>query len=94
MFLSPLAAAAAAHTAAMSFTWEQIAAHNSASDCWIVIDDHVYDVAEFLDEHPGGEEVCCARDEDEGETPRASIAASRPRVARAATLAWLRLARD
>lgn len=33
---------------------QQIAAHNSPEDCWIVVDNQVWDVTEFLDEHPGG----------------------------------------
>lgn len=39
------------------FTLAEVAAHNSALSCWIVLDDRVYDVTKFLLEHPGGEEV-------------------------------------
>ena len=28
--------------------------HNSASDCWIQINGNVYDVTNYLNEHPGG----------------------------------------
>ncbi|KAK3715186.1 hypothetical protein LTR37_007396 [Vermiconidia calcicola] len=35
-------------------TTEDIKAHNSASDCWVVIDDQVWDVTNFAPEHPGG----------------------------------------
>ncbi len=31
-----------------------IALHKSASDCWIIIDNAVYDVTSYLSNHPGG----------------------------------------
>ena len=36
---------------------EEVGRHNSREDGWMVIYDKVYDITEFLDEHPGGEEV-------------------------------------
>lgn len=36
------------------FTLRQVSRHNSRRDCWIVIFDKVYDVTNFLNEHPGG----------------------------------------
>lgn len=33
---------------------QEIATHNSPSDCWIVVDNQVWDVSEFVSEHPGG----------------------------------------
>lgn len=33
---------------------QQIAQHNTPEDCWIVVDNQVWDVTDFLDEHPGG----------------------------------------
>ena len=38
-------------------TLEEIKQHNSRKSVWFVIENHVYDVTNFLDEHPGGEEV-------------------------------------
>lgn len=40
-------------------TWEEIEKHNTKSDCWIVIDNKVYDVNKFLKNeiHPGGEVI-------------------------------------
>ena len=38
----------------IKFTMDEVAKHNNASDCWIVISDKVYDVSDFLNEHPGG----------------------------------------
>ncbi|XP_055710701.1 uncharacterized protein LOC129806260 [Phlebotomus papatasi] len=34
---------------------EEVANHDSASDCWIVIYDRIYDVTKFLKLHPGGD---------------------------------------
>jgi hypothetical protein len=31
-----------------------IAEHNSVSDCWVVYEGEVYDVTEYLPQHPGG----------------------------------------
>lgn len=43
------------------FTLEEVAAHNTVEDCWMVIGEpgerKVYDVTQFLDDHPGGPEI-------------------------------------
>jgi alkylation response protein AidB-like acyl-CoA dehydrogenase len=39
------------------FSASEVAAHNSADDCWIIIDNKVYDVTKFLKFHPGGKNV-------------------------------------
>ena len=36
------------------FTLEEISKHNTSTDCWIIIDDFVYDVTSYIDKHPGG----------------------------------------
>ncbi|KAJ5747792.1 uncharacterized protein N7511_009488 [Penicillium nucicola] len=36
---------------------QQISSHNSPSDCWVVVDNQVWDVTDFLEEHPGGSTV-------------------------------------
>ncbi|KAL4079163.1 FMN-dependent dehydrogenase-domain-containing protein [Scleroderma citrinum] len=38
-------------------TTQEVAAHNSRESCWIVVHGNVYDVTEFLDEHPGGSKI-------------------------------------
>lgn len=40
------------------YTWGEIGAHNRRADCWIVIDDFVYDVTRWIDRHPGGDIIC------------------------------------
>lgn len=32
---------------------EEVSKHNMREDCWIVINDKVYDVTQFLEKHPG-----------------------------------------
>ena len=64
------AAAANAATASMSLsedpgaepasdllTYDEVAKHTSGDDCWIVVNNKVYDVTAFLDDHPGGRAV-------------------------------------
>ena len=36
------------------FTSEEVAAHDTEDDCWLVIEGYVYDVTAFLRSHPGG----------------------------------------
>ena len=45
------------HTTNPQYTPDQIATHNTDSDCWLQIHDKVYDVTKYLDSHPGGAEV-------------------------------------
>ncbi|KAK2461811.1 hypothetical protein APHAL10511_006274 [Amanita phalloides] len=40
-----------------SWTLEQVAEHKTANSCWVIIHSQVYDVTEFLPEHPGGARV-------------------------------------
>lgn len=42
-----------------TYTLEQIASHNSSSDCWFAVEGKVYDVTQYIadNQHPGGEEI-------------------------------------
>lgn len=39
------------------FTMVQVASHNSASSCWSVIDGNIYDLTNWIGQHPGGEQA-------------------------------------
>uniref|UniRef100_A0A0E0EL78 Cytochrome b5 heme-binding domain-containing protein n=1 Tax=Oryza meridionalis TaxID=40149 RepID=A0A0E0EL78_9ORYZ len=40
-----------------SYTKEEISAHNTRTDCWVIIKDKVYDVTSYVEEHPGGDAI-------------------------------------
>ncbi|KLO10491.1 hypothetical protein SCHPADRAFT_856548 [Schizopora paradoxa] len=40
-----------------SYSLAQVAEHNSSKSCWVIIKNRVYDVTEFLPEHPGGAKI-------------------------------------
>ena len=40
-----------------TFTMAEIATHNSKTDCWTVISGQVYELTDFVNRHPGGNEV-------------------------------------
>lgn len=44
-----------------TFTIEEVARHNSRSDCWIIISGDVYDVTSFIGAHPGGPDILSAQ---------------------------------
>ncbi len=42
-------------------TWEEIEKHVQVGDCWIVINNRVYDVSNFMTRHPGGRWIILAQ---------------------------------
>lgn len=38
-------------------SWEELAKHNTAEDCWVAINGKVYDLTSFLEEHPAGPKI-------------------------------------
>ena len=46
--------------AAKMISLQDCKSHNKEEDCWLVISGKVYDVTEFLDEHPGGFDIVLA----------------------------------
>ena len=47
---------AAASDASLTAPARALAGHNTAGDCWLVIHGKVYDVSQFMTDHPGGPE--------------------------------------
>ena len=39
------------------YTIDEVQKHNTKDNCWIVIDNDVYNITEFLDIHPGGSSI-------------------------------------
>lgn len=46
------------------FTLDEVAKHNTESDCWLILDNKVYDVTNFIPSHPGGKAIVegCGKD--------------------------------
>lgn len=44
-------------TAVESFNLDQVSQHAAVSDCWMVIDGSVYDVTDYVQQHPGGDRI-------------------------------------
>jgi hypothetical protein len=38
---------------AKAFTSDEVAKHNNANDCWLIISNKVYDLTNYLNQHPG-----------------------------------------
>jgi hypothetical protein len=43
--------------ATTAYTAQQVAQHNTAADCWLIISGQVYDVTNFIPIHPGGNAI-------------------------------------
>lgn len=39
------------------YTADEVARHDNIDDLWVVMNGKVYDLTQFVNEHPGGEEV-------------------------------------
>jgi cytochrome b involved in lipid metabolism len=44
-------------TTSTSFTSIEVNTHNTNTDCWTIIEDKIYNVTSFIDQHPGGERI-------------------------------------
>nr|WP_240923469.1 cytochrome b5 domain-containing protein [Thermococcus sp. 18S1] len=44
-------------SAAVVLTLDEVAKHSSETDCWVVIENKVYNVTTLIDQHPGGREA-------------------------------------
>lgn len=47
-----------------TYSMNDIAQHNAASDCWTVVNKKVYNITSFIPNHPGGEAIvqACGKD--------------------------------
>ncbi|KAL8286548.1 hypothetical protein RQP46_004565 [Phenoliferia psychrophenolica] len=51
-----------------TFTLKDVEAHASEKSAWIIVEGSVYDMTEFLEEHPGGKKILlnsCGKDSTE-----------------------------
>ncbi|KAJ0986228.1 hypothetical protein J5N97_004584 [Dioscorea zingiberensis] len=46
-----------AHKTLKFHTKEEVSLHNTRNDCWIIVNDKVYDVTPYVEEHPGGDAI-------------------------------------
>ncbi|KAK0544627.1 hypothetical protein OC846_005837 [Tilletia horrida] len=40
-----------------TFKVDEVKQHKSEDSVWVVVDNNVYDITEFLEEHPGGKKI-------------------------------------
>ncbi|KAJ5111116.1 acyl-CoA dehydrogenase [Penicillium argentinense] len=40
-----------------SYSLEDVASHNQENSLWVIIDDKIFDLTSYLDDHPGGKKV-------------------------------------
>ncbi|KAM0071069.1 putative cytochrome b5-like heme/steroid binding domain, cytochrome b5, heme-binding protein [Helianthus debilis subsp. tardiflorus] len=43
-----------------TFVFGDVSKHHKTDDCWVIISGKVYNVTQFMEEHPGGSEVILA----------------------------------
>ncbi|KAF7728305.1 fatty acid alpha-hydroxylase [Apophysomyces ossiformis] len=41
----------------VTYTYAEVAKHCTAKSCWVICNDKVYDVSEFIVDHPGGDDL-------------------------------------
>jgi cytochrome b involved in lipid metabolism len=51
---------ASSGAAAKVFSAEEVRAHNTDKSCWLAVHGEVFDVTDFLEEHPGGYDIIVA----------------------------------
>lgn len=39
------------------WTYDEVAKHDSRDDCYVILYNKVYDLTEFIPEHPGGPQI-------------------------------------
>lgn len=44
-----------------TFTTSEVAMHNSATDCYLIVNNNVYDVSSYINMHPGGRRAITSR---------------------------------
>ena len=62
----PTAAMSEAEVELKTYTLVDCKQHTTEKDCWLIIHGKVYDVTDFLDEHPGGYDIVVSNSGGEG----------------------------
>ena len=87
MLVSGYALMMATTVHAQTFTRDEVAKHATKSDCWMIIDDQVYDFTNYLPQHPAAPDVMlkfCGKNATEAWKSKGGI--GRPHSVRAASM--------
>ena len=61
-----------------TFSLEDARKHTSDKDCWLIVHGKVYDVTDFLEEHPGGYDIILTSAGEERESSEGGERRARP----------------
>ncbi len=54
---TPISTPLSSPSSSTPYTITDVSSHNSRSNCWVVVNNNIYDVTSFGPKHPGGDQI-------------------------------------